>query len=108
MKQRIVLLLSMLLFAASASASTVPSYTGQSVVNGHALLVASFTTTAVSSESVTITGMTSAGHCVLTPTNASASTNVATTFISAKTTNAITLAHTATAGMTYDFTCTPN
>jgi hypothetical protein len=53
--------------------------------------------------------MTASGHCAAPgPTNASAATNVATTFISAKTTNAITLTHTATAGMTYDSICTSN
>ena len=70
-------------------------------------LVASLTTTAATSDNVTMTGMTSSGHCSLAPTNASAATNLATTYISTKTTNQITVTHTATAGMTYDLRCTP-
>jgi hypothetical protein len=50
--------------------------------------------------------MASSGHCQLTATNASAATNLATTYISAKTSNQITVAHAATAAMTYDVVCT--
>lgn len=71
-------------------------------------LPASLTTTAATSDNLTVTGMTSTGHCSITPTNASAATNLATTYISAKTTNQITVTHTATASMTYDFLCTAN
>lgn len=74
---------------------------------GYVVLVGSLTTTASTSDNLTITGMTSSGHCALFATNASAATNVATTYISAKTTNQITVTHTATASMTYDFVCTP-
>lgn len=69
-------------------------------------LVATLTTTAATSDNVTVTGMTSSGHCSIDPTNASAATNLATTFVSAKTTNQITVTHTATASMTYDVVCT--
>lgn len=87
--------------------------------NGHVLIgngtnyvdgtipAASATTTAATSDNVTITGMTSSGHCSVDPTNASAATNLATTYISAKAANQITLTHTATAGMTFDVVCTP-
>jgi hypothetical protein len=50
--------------------------------------------------------MTSSGHCSLTATNATAATNIATTYISAKVANQITVTHTATASMTYDVICT--
>jgi hypothetical protein len=62
---------------------------------------ASLTTTAATADNVGVSGMTSSGHCSLTATNSSAATNIATTFVSAKTTNQITVNHTATAGMTY-------
>lgn len=68
---------------------------------------ASLTTTSATSDNVTIAGMTSSGHCSLAPTNASAATNIATTYISAKTTNQITVTHTASSGLIYDFVCTP-
>jgi hypothetical protein len=78
------------------------------ITNGVApVLAASLTTTPGTSDNVTVTGMTSSGHCSLTASNASAATNVATTYISAKTTNHITVTHTATASMTYDVICTP-
>lgn len=66
------------------------------------------TTTAATSDNVTITGMTSSGHCSLGATNATAAANIATTYISAKTSNQITVTHVATSGMTYDILCTPN
>jgi hypothetical protein len=72
----------------------------------------SVTTTAATSDSVTIAwpdgGSRTPGHCSLAPTNASAATNIATSFISAKASNAVTLTHTATASMTYDLLCTVN
>lgn len=71
-------------------------------------LVASLTTTGATSDNVAISGMTSSGHCSFGATNASAATNIATTYISSKTTNQITVTHTATASMTYDILCTPN
>lgn len=67
----------------------------------------SLTTTSATSDNVTLTGMTASGHCLLTPTNSSAATNWTTTFVSAKTTNQITVTHTATSGMTYDIGCAP-
>ena len=87
------------------SASGVLSSSG---CTSGAPLVATLTTTAASSDNLTVTGMTASGHCALSPTNASAATNIATTYVSAKTTNQITVTHTATASMTYDFLCTAN
>lgn len=75
-------------------------------LNGSAIV--SLTTAAATTDNVAVSGMTSTGHCTLSPTNASAATNIATTYISAKTTNQITVTHTATAGMTYDIHCTSN
>lgn len=66
---------------------------------------ATLTTTAATSDNVTVTGATASSKCSLTPTNASAATNVATTYVSSKTTNQITVTHVATAGMTYDILC---
>lgn len=71
-------------------------------------ILTSLTTSAATSDNVTVTGMTSSGHCSLTATNASAATNIATSYISAKAANQITVTHTATASMTYDILCTPN
>jgi hypothetical protein len=69
-------------------------------------LVAALTTTAAATDTVTVAGMTSTGYCSLTATNASAATNIATTYISAKTTNQITVTHATIASMTYDVMCT--
>ena len=71
-------------------------------------LAASLTTSSGTTDNVTITGMTALGHCELTATNASAATNIATTYVSAKTTNQITITHTGTSGMLLDILCTPN
>lgn len=69
-------------------------------------------TTSGTSDSVTIAwpdgGSRTPGHCALSATNASAATNIATTYISAKSSNAITLTHAATSGMAYDVVCTVN
>jgi hypothetical protein len=76
--------------------------------NGSIPLVASFTSTPATSDNLAIQGMTSSGHCQLTPTNSSAAANFTTTYVSAKTTNQITITHTAMSGMTYDVSCTAN
>ena len=74
----------------------------------YTVLPASLTTTVAKSDVVTVQGMTSEGRCSLTATNASAAANIATTYVSAKSTNQITITHTATPDMTYDVMCTPN
>jgi hypothetical protein len=74
--------------------------------SGGIIFAKSLTTTAAASDSVSIGGVTSSSHCFVHPTNASAATNIATTYVSAKATGSITVAHTATAGMTYDVGCT--
>ena len=68
----------------------------------------SFTTTAATTDNVTVAGMTSSGHCYLQPTNSGAAGGIASAFVSAKTTNQITVTHTATSGWTFDVMCTPN
>jgi hypothetical protein len=80
---------------------TVPLCTG-------CVITASLSTSAATSDNVTVSGMTTMGHCQLTPTSASAATNYRTTYVSAKATNQITVTHAATSGMTYDVACTPN
>lgn len=80
---------------------------GRFTTTSTGVLVASLTTTAAASDTVTLAGMTASGHCSAPgPTNSSAATNIATTYISAKAAGSITVAHTATAGMTYDVVCT--
>jgi hypothetical protein len=76
--------------------------------NSYPVMVASLTTTSATSDTVAVQGMTSGGHCSLTATNSTAAANHATTYVSAKTANQITVTHTATAGMTYDAMCTSN
>lgn len=72
----------------------------------------SLTTTSATTDNVAVTwadaGTRTPVHCALTPTNSSAASNIATTYISAKSSNQVTVTHTATSGMTYDITCTPN
>jgi hypothetical protein len=73
------------------------------------VIAGTLTTTAAASDDVTLTGMTAGGHCAApAPTNASAATNVATTYISAKASGSITVTHAAVGGMTFDITCWPN
>lgn len=87
------------------------AYTGSRTLNvpdgnSGTVLAASLVTTAAASDNVAIQGMTAGGHCDIQPTNASAATNIATTFVSAKASNQITVSHAATANMNYDITCT--
>jgi hypothetical protein len=85
-----------------------PSYwlqIGGSGYGGNIVFTTSLTTTAASSDSVTLGPVSSSSHCLLYPTNASAATNIATTYVSAKTTGALTVNHNATAGMTLDVVC---
>ena len=71
-------------------------------------LTASLTTTASTTDVVPMLGMTEAGHCTdPAATNSEANRNKATTFVSAKAADQITVTHSAIAGMTYDLSCTP-
>jgi hypothetical protein len=76
--------------------------------NSSTVMPFSFTTTAATTDNVTVTGMTSSGHCTLTPTNTAAAAGIASVFISAKAANQITVTHTATASWTFDGLCTSN
>jgi hypothetical protein len=71
------------------------------------LFAAELKTTSATSDKVSIPGMVSSGHCSLTPTNASAASNIATTYISVYARNQITVTHADISGMTYHFVCTP-
>jgi hypothetical protein len=71
---------------------------------------ATLTSTAAATDNVAIQGALSGSKCGVFPTNAAAASAQVTTpaYISAKTTNQVTVTHAATAGMTYDITCTVN
>jgi hypothetical protein len=71
-------------------------------------IVAAFTSLAAPSSNLSMPGVTSSSHCLLTPTNASAAANNTATFVSAKIADQITIIHNPVAGMTYDVLCTPN
>ena len=89
----------------SNAAQAIDNWKAWTVVRGP--LTASLVTTAAASDAVAIPGMLASYHCQLTPTNAAAATNVATTYISAKTTDQITVSHAVTASMNYDVSCSP-
>jgi hypothetical protein len=84
---------------------TLPATVSGTVLVG---LSTSFTTTAATTDNVTVTGMTSSGHCQLQATNSGAAGGIASVYVSAKTTNQITVTHTATSGWIFDVLCTPN
>jgi hypothetical protein len=89
-------------------ATVTTPYNSSGTIVGCALPVTSFTTTAAATDNVAVSGMTSAGHCQLTPTNSGAAGGIASVYVSAKTANQITVTHTATAGWNFDVACTPN
>lgn len=66
------------------------------------------TTTAATSDALTITGLNSSSICTFSAANSSAASNIATSFISAVATNNVTLTHTVTSGMIYNFVCIQN
>ncbi len=82
----------------SQGANTLPAWTVP-------VLTTALTTGGGTTDNVTVSGMTSAGHCTLTPTNATAAGDIASTYISNKTTNQITVTHPASAGRTWDILC---
>ena len=53
-------------------------------------------------------GVTASSHCGLTPTNASAVANIATTYIGAVLANTVTIKHAPIANMTYSVLCSAN
>ena len=73
-----------------------------------AIMVATLSTTAATTDNVTVTGLTSSGHCTMTPTNATAAADITSTYISKTTTNQITITHPASSGRTWNIHCTAN
>jgi hypothetical protein len=90
----------------SGASSAANDYGGGCLKTTGQRLSASIRTGGGRIDNVTITGMRSSGHCSAAATNASAAENIASTYISAKATNRITVTHAPIAGMTYDFVCT--
>lgn len=92
-----------------AYSGTAETINGAPVVLGlgQGDLKAQLTTTAATSDVVTVTGASATSNCTFSPANASAATNIATSFVSANATNSVTITHTATAGMIYNIQCTP-
>jgi hypothetical protein len=95
---------------------TALTYTGTSMtINatpvitglGQGNLKVTLTTTAATSDVVTLTGASATSNCTFSAANASAGTNIATTFVSAVATNSVTITHAATANMIYNIQCTP-
>jgi hypothetical protein len=93
--------------------SSLPTLTANRTLSygdgaGSVVVSATLTTTGATSDNVAVQGATSSSHCQLTPGNASAATNIATTFISANAANQVTVTHTATASMVYFVSCSVN
>jgi lysophospholipase L1-like esterase len=63
-------------------------------------------TIAGAGNSVSMPGMTSTGHCNLSPTNTSAAANFNVTYIASKSANTVSMATTGPNGMTFDLVCT--
>ncbi len=70
-------------------------------------LVGSLTTTAATSDTVSIVGITASSHVALQPTNATAATMLTSTYVSAKSAGSITVTHPVTASATFDVIVTP-
>lgn len=83
----------------------LPSFSQRNTYASKRLAGRQLITTAATSDNVTVPGMTLTGYCLLSPTNAPAAANIKTTFISAKTTDQITVTHAPIAGMTFDIIC---
>lgn len=71
-------------------------------------ITATLKTSSAGNDVVAVIGMKPSGHCQLTPTNASAATNLLSTYVSAKNTDQIIVSHAVLPGMTYDVSCWPN
>jgi hypothetical protein len=70
-------------------------------------LIGTLTTTAATTDVVSITGILSTSHVSFTPTNAAAATMIASTYVSNKAEGSITITHPATANATFDLIITP-
>jgi hypothetical protein len=101
------------LIANGFSGKLVPLFTADRTIvmpdaNSHLMVVGTLTTTSAASDTLTLQGVTSSSHCTFSAANASAATNIASSYISSVSNNAVTLAHTATSGMIYNFACSKN
>lgn len=76
--------------------------------NSQSVMVGTLTTGAGTTDNVAIQGVTASSHCALFPTNSGAANEAASTFISAKAANQITVTHLVNAGFTWDVLCTAN
>lgn len=76
--------------------------------NSQSVMVGTLTTGAGTTDNVAIQGVTASSHCALFPTNSGAANEAASTFISAKAANQITVTHLVNAGFTWDVLCTSN
>lgn len=88
------------------AATITPDRSGQTHV-ASPTFSGTFTTTAATSESVTLAGCTSISHAWVEPTNSTAAAMTG-VFVSSPTTNGFTLNHSATSGGTFNTFCTPN
>jgi hypothetical protein len=70
-------------------------------------LVTSFTTTAATTDTVTLAGVPATSHAILQPTNSVAATMLTSTYVSAKAAGSITVTHPVSAGATFDIIITP-
>jgi len=95
------------LIADSVSHGLKTSYNNGPYLLVPQIITTTFTTTASTTNVVALPGMTSTGHCSLTPTNGGAAAGIASVYISNKSTNQITVSHAATAGWVFDVICFP-
>jgi hypothetical protein len=70
-------------------------------------LVASLTTTAAASDTVTLAGCLTTSHFSLQPTNSSAATMFTSTYVSTKSAGSFVVTHPSTSGATFDIIVTP-
>jgi hypothetical protein len=101
---------STLLNAATHTANYVvqlPAASGTTALTNQLPLVGTVTTSASVSDAVTVTSLTSSGHCGAHATN-SAAAGLTGVYMGAAGTGTVTLYHSATAGGTFNIICTPN
>jgi hypothetical protein len=90
-----------------------PSFTADRTIavpdaNSHLMVVGTLTTTSATSDSLTLQGVTPSSHCTFAAANSSAAMNIASSYIFSVSNNSVTLAHTGTSGMIYNFVCSKN
>jgi len=90
-----------------------PSFTADRTMtapdgDSNLMVVGTLTTTSNTSDNLTLQGVTSSSHCAFSAANVSAAKNITLSYISSVSSNSVTLAHAATAGMIYNFICSKN